>query len=120
MRQKLFLGPQVRALRLEHGLKLEPCAARLGISVSYLSQIEANQRPVSARVLLAMIKAFEVDASALDADDDQRLADFGVVAADGAAGSDGSSSTGWASARCCRRRYHFDDNDRQTSGASSP
>ena len=56
----------------------------------YLSQIEANQRPVSARVLLAMIKAFEVDASALDADDDQRLiADLREATAgpDGAAGA---------------------------------
>ena len=55
MRQKVFVGPRVRALREARGWKLEACATRLGISVSYLSQIEANQRPVSSRVLIALI-----------------------------------------------------------------
>lgn len=73
MREKLFIGPKVRRLRLALGWKLEPCATRLGLSVSYLSQIEANQRPVTARVLLDMMRVFEVDASALDAADDTRL-----------------------------------------------
>ncbi|OYX71268.1 MAG: Cro/Cl family transcriptional regulator [Caulobacter sp. 32-67-35] len=73
MREKLFIGPKVRRLRLALGWKLEPCATRLGLSVSYLSQIEANQRPVTARVLLDMMRVFEVDATALDAADDTRL-----------------------------------------------
>lgn len=73
MREKLFIGPKARRLRLARGWKLEPCAARLGLSVSYLSQIEANQRPVTARVLLDMMRVFEVDASTLDAADDTRL-----------------------------------------------
>lgn len=73
MRQKLFVGPQVRALRLEHHLKLEPCAARLGISVSYLSQIEANQRPATSRVLLALTQAFDVPLEAFEAHENERL-----------------------------------------------
>jgi len=73
MSQKLFVGPKVRRLREARGWKLEPCAARLGLSVSYLSQIEANQRPVTARVLISMMRVFDVDAASLDADDDQRL-----------------------------------------------
>ncbi|HQP20924.1 MAG TPA: helix-turn-helix transcriptional regulator, partial [Phenylobacterium sp.] len=73
MADKLFIGPKVKRLRQERGWTLDAASGLLGLSISYLSQIEANQRPVSARVLLAMIKAFEVDASALDADDDQRL-----------------------------------------------
>lgn len=83
MQQKLFIGPKVRRLREERGWKLEPCASRLGLSTSYLSQIEANQRPVSARVLIAMMKVFDVDAASLDADDEQRLmADLREAVAD--------------------------------------
>ena len=73
MQQKLFIGPKIRRLREERGWKLEPCAQLLGLSTSYLSQIEANQRPVTARVLIAMMKVFDVDAASLDADDEQRL-----------------------------------------------
>jgi predicted transcriptional regulator/transcriptional regulator with XRE-family HTH domain len=73
MDQKLYIGPRIRRLREGRGWKLEPCAQRLGLSTSYLSQIEGNQRPVTARVLISMMKVFEVDAAALDADDDQRL-----------------------------------------------
>lgn len=73
MRQKLFVGPKVRALRDARGWRLETCARELGVSISYLSQIEANQRPVTSRVLMALVETFEAPASAFDADDDQRL-----------------------------------------------
>lgn len=83
MQQKLFIGPKIRRLREERGWKLEPCAQRLGLSTSYLSQMEANQRPVTARVLIAMMKVFDVDAASLDADDEQRLmADLREATAD--------------------------------------
>ena len=83
MRDKLFIGPKVRLLRLAKGWKLEPCAARLGVSASYLSQIEANQRPVTARVLIDVMRVFEVDAASLDAADDQRMiADLREATAD--------------------------------------
>lgn len=73
MRQKLFVGPRVRALRLDHHLKLEACAARLGISVSYLSQIEANQRPATSRVLLALTTVFDVPLETFEAQESERL-----------------------------------------------
>lgn len=83
MREKLFIGPKVKRLREARGWKQEPCAGRLGLSVSYLSQIEANQRPVTARVLLDMMRIFDVDASELDAADDTRLiADLREATAD--------------------------------------
>ncbi|HEX7760522.1 MAG TPA: short-chain fatty acyl-CoA regulator family protein [Caulobacteraceae bacterium] len=83
MTEKLFVGPRVRRLREQRGWKIEVCAARLGISTSYLSQLETNVRPVTARVLLALLKVFDVDAATLDADDDQRLlADLREAAAD--------------------------------------
>jgi len=83
MRDKLFIGPKLRLLRQAKGWNLEPCAARLGVSASYLSQIEANQRPVTARVLIDVMRVFEVDAASLDAADDQRMiADLREATAD--------------------------------------
>ena len=73
MTTKLFVGPKVRHLREARGWTLEVCAGQLGLSISYLSQIETNQRPVTARVLISLIRVFEVDASMFDADDDERL-----------------------------------------------
>jgi len=83
--QKLFVGPKVRSLREGRGWTLEACAGRLGLSASYLSQIESNQRPVTSRVLMALVDTFHIAASELDAADDDRLiadlrealADFG-------------------------------------------
>ena len=83
MREKLFIGPKVRLLRTARTWTLEVCAARLGLSASYLSQIEANQRPATARVLMDVMRVFEVDAATLDAADDQRLiADLREATAD--------------------------------------
>ena len=49
MAEKLFLGAKLRKLREARGWTLEACAERLGLSPSYLSQIETNQRPATAR-----------------------------------------------------------------------
>lgn len=73
MPAKLFVGPQVRHLRLEQGLKLQACAERLGISVSYLSQIEANQRPATSRVLVSIADAFGVPPEVFEGREDERL-----------------------------------------------
>ena len=45
---KLFIGRKVRDLRLASGTTQSQFAERIGISTSYLNQIENNQRPVSA------------------------------------------------------------------------
>lgn len=83
MRQKLFIGPNVRLLREERGLPLGACAEALGLSQSYLSQIETNQRPVTARVLIALSRVFGVDAAQFDRDDEMRLvADLREATAD--------------------------------------
>ncbi len=72
-REKQFIGPRVRALREARGWTLSVSAQALGVSISYLSQIEANQRPVTARIIAAISDVFGVAAAALDADDGQRL-----------------------------------------------
>lgn len=73
MREKLYVGPKLRLLRERQGLTLDACAARLDLSPSYLSQLETNQRPVTARVLIALSRAFAIDPAEFDADDESRL-----------------------------------------------
>ena len=94
MREKLYVGPKLRLLREQQGLTLDACAARLGLSPSYLSQLETNQRPVTARVLIALSRTFAVDPAAFDADDESRLiADLREASADLVdAGSDPATS----------------------------
>ena len=60
-------------MREARGWTLSVSAQELGVSISYLSQIEANQRPVTARIFAALSDTFGVAAAALDADDGQRL-----------------------------------------------
>ncbi|HET6972231.1 MAG TPA: short-chain fatty acyl-CoA regulator family protein [Phenylobacterium sp.] len=89
MRYKLFVGPKVRALRRERGWRLETCAQELGLSVSYLSQIESNQRPVTDRVLQGLMRTFRAPAELFEVDADQRLiADLREAVADSGAVED--------------------------------
>jgi hypothetical protein len=88
MRDKLFLGPKVRALREGQNLTLEACAQQLGLSTSYLSQIETNQRPVTARVLIALSRLFSIGPGEFDSDEQTRLiADLREASADLALGT---------------------------------
>jgi hypothetical protein len=88
MRDKLFMGPKVRALRERQNLTLDACAQQLGLSTSYLSQIETNQRPVTARVLIALSRVFNVSPGEFDSDEESRLiADLREASADLALGT---------------------------------
>jgi predicted transcriptional regulator/DNA-binding XRE family transcriptional regulator len=60
-RRRLFLGARIRALRLRLGLTQQQMARRAGISVSYLSQIESDDRPMTEAVLAAFAAAFPLD-----------------------------------------------------------
>ena len=71
--RKLFVGPRVRRLREQHGLSQTALADRLALSLSYISQIEGNQRPVTAAVLLKLAEAFGGDVSQFADDTDKRL-----------------------------------------------
>ncbi len=73
MSRKVFVGPTVRRLRENHALTQTAFAQRLGLSVSYLNQIENNQRPVTAGVLLALGQTFGVDLASFASDDTDRL-----------------------------------------------
>jgi predicted transcriptional regulator/DNA-binding XRE family transcriptional regulator len=70
---KLFIGRKVRELRLTSKATQSQFAERLGISTSYLNQIESNQRPVSASVLIALIDKFKLDFAELASGETDRL-----------------------------------------------
>ncbi|TKD51227.1 helix-turn-helix domain-containing protein [Sphingomonas baiyangensis] len=55
---RLFAGHQLRALRRRHALTQAAAATRLGISTSYLSQIENGDRPLTGLVQAALARAF--------------------------------------------------------------
>lgn len=85
--RKLFIGGRIRAIRNENGLTQAGFAAKLGISTSYLNQIENNQRHVSASVLLALAETFAIDITSLsDQDSDRLLADVSEALADPVSG----------------------------------
>ena len=70
---KLYIGRKVRDLRLANRATQAQFAERIGISVSYLNQIENNQRPVSASVLLSLAEKFKIDLADLSAGEGDRL-----------------------------------------------
>jgi XRE family transcriptional regulator, fatty acid utilization regulator len=70
---KLYIGRKIRDIRQVAKLTQADFAERLGISTSYLNQIENNQRPVSASVLLLLAEKFGIDFSSLSTNDNDRL-----------------------------------------------
>ena len=81
--QKLYAGVKLREIRTRLGLTQSDYATRLGISLSYLNQMENNHRPVSARVLLALAGEYGIDVTELSAGSTERMvADLREVLAD--------------------------------------
>jgi predicted transcriptional regulator/transcriptional regulator with XRE-family HTH domain len=81
--RKLFIGLNIRRIRQDAGLTQAEFAKQLGISTSYLNQIENNQRHVTAPVLLALAENFAVDIASLSENDSDRLlADMAEAIAD--------------------------------------
>lgn len=74
MSRKLFSGPKLRRFREQRQMKQAEFAASLGISPSYLNQIENNQRPLTATVLLKLSSNYQADLQAFSDEDDDRLA----------------------------------------------
>ncbi len=72
--RKLFAGARLRNLRQSEKLTQAGFAERLGVSTSYLNQLENNQRPITASVILALVEAFNVDVARFAADEGDRVA----------------------------------------------
>ncbi|MEL7027662.1 MAG: short-chain fatty acyl-CoA regulator family protein [Pseudomonadota bacterium] len=71
--KKLFLGRQLAALRQERGLTQAALSQLLGLSASYLNQLENNQRPMTANVLVNLAQAFDIDIASFSQDDSGRI-----------------------------------------------
>ena len=75
MSRKLLMGPALRRLREKNQMSQSAFAERLGLSFSYICQLENNQRPVTASVLLKLAQVFQVDLSDFSEDRSRRKAD---------------------------------------------
>ncbi len=71
--KKTFMGVKLRKLRSERGLSQIALAQALGLSPSYLNQLEQNQRPLTVSVLLKLNKALDVDIQQFSEDEESRL-----------------------------------------------
>ncbi len=71
--QKLYAGAKLREVRTKVGLTQKDFAARLGVSLPYLNQMENNNRPVSTTVVLALAAEFGMDVTELSTGDGERM-----------------------------------------------
>lgn len=60
-KRRIFAGERLRNLRDGRSLKQSEMAALLGISVSYLSQLEHDDRPLTSALLEALARDFPLD-----------------------------------------------------------
>lgn len=73
--RRLFAGSQLRTIRAERSLKQADLASKLGISTSYLSQLEHDDRPLTSTLIERLSRAFPLDWRAIGADETEtRLA----------------------------------------------
>ncbi|WP_109466834.1 helix-turn-helix domain-containing protein [Albibacillus kandeliae] len=71
--QKLYAGAKLREMRARFSLTQKDFAAKLGVSLPYLNQMENNNRPVSTTVVLALAQEFGMDVTELTSGDSERL-----------------------------------------------
>jgi predicted transcriptional regulator/transcriptional regulator with XRE-family HTH domain len=71
--KKMFMGVRLRRLRAERKMSQIAMAHALGVSPSYLNQLEQNQRPLTVAVLLKINRALGVDIQEFSEDEEARL-----------------------------------------------
>ncbi|MBN9080252.1 MAG: Cro/Cl family transcriptional regulator [Rhizobiales bacterium 62-17] len=71
--KKAFVGVRLKRLREERQMTQQALASAIGLSLSYLNQIENNQRPLTVPVLLKLNAAFGIDVQLFSEDDEARL-----------------------------------------------
>lgn len=71
--KKTFMGVRLRRLRAERDMTQIAMAQALGLSPSYLNQLEQNQRPLTVGVLLKIHRALGVDVQQFSEDEEARL-----------------------------------------------
>jgi predicted transcriptional regulator/DNA-binding XRE family transcriptional regulator len=83
MKSRIYAGQQLRDLRHAAGLNQRAMAARLGLSVSYLSQLEGGERPLTAAVTNALAAHFPAALAGIEGEAPaRRLAALGHALAD--------------------------------------
>jgi len=83
---KAYMGVRLQRLREERGISQVALAKALGISPSYLNQIEHNQRPLTVPILLRINAEFGIDVQLFSDDQEAGLiADVRDVLADAGA-----------------------------------
>ena len=88
-KQKLYAGTKLRELRRKVDLTQREFSERLEVSLPYLNQMENNNRPVSAAVILALADVFGFDVTELVSGDNARLvSDMREAATDPIFGAD--------------------------------
>jgi predicted transcriptional regulator/transcriptional regulator with XRE-family HTH domain len=79
----MFAGARLRRLREEQGLTQVALARVLGLSTSYVNQLENDQRPITVPVLLTLAERFDLPAHYFAPESDARLvSDLREVLAD--------------------------------------
>ncbi|MEK6638327.1 MAG: short-chain fatty acyl-CoA regulator family protein [Pseudomonadota bacterium] len=68
MKRRIFAGQQLGLLRRNLGLTQAEMATRLAISASYLSQLEHDDRPLTAPILAALARQFPLDWNEIEED----------------------------------------------------
>ncbi len=87
MLKKAKVGIRLRRFREERGLTQAALASALGISASYVNQMESNQRALTVPVLMRLAEVFDVDVTQFStAEADRLTAELRDVFADGAIG----------------------------------
>ncbi len=83
---KTFAGARLRRLREEQGLTQVALARALGLSTSYVNQLENDQRPITVPVLLTLTERFDLPTHYFAPESDARLvSDLREVLADASA-----------------------------------
>lgn len=72
--RSVYVGPRLKRLRRDLGLKQSDMAEDLGVSPSYVALLERNQRPLTADLLLRLASTYKIDVATIARDDS---ADYG-------------------------------------------
>ncbi|RJL20569.1 helix-turn-helix domain-containing protein [Paracoccus siganidrum] len=81
--EKLIIGQRLRVLRQSLGLTQAQMATELGVSASYITLIESDQRPASARLLMRLAEVYDLNIAELAPSTDAQLAaDFAAALKD--------------------------------------
>src|SRR4051794_6463870 len=70
---KSFMGGRLRRLREDRGLSQVELSRKLEISASYYNQLENNQRPLTAALIVRLSAALAVDLQMFSEEDEARL-----------------------------------------------